>query len=102
MQQRTLPGTDLHVSEVCLGTMTFGQQNSEDEAHAQLDHARGAGINFIDTAEMYPVPPTRARRDAPRRSSATGCKISRAPNSSSPRRSQVRDAASGSAADAPT
>jgi aryl-alcohol dehydrogenase-like predicted oxidoreductase len=67
MQQRTLPGTDLHVSEVCLGTMTFGQQNSEDEAHAQLDHARGAGINFIDTAEMYPVPPdarTQGRTEA--------------------------------------
>src|SRR6185437_6675884 len=67
MQQRTLPGTDLHVSEVCLGTMTFGQQNSEDEAHAQLDHARAAGINFIDTAEMYPVPPdarTQGRTEA--------------------------------------
>ncbi|MDR3413303.1 MAG: aldo/keto reductase [Formivibrio sp.] len=51
-----LPGTDLNVSRLCLGTMTFGQQNSEAEAHAQLDRALAAGINFIDSAEMYPVP----------------------------------------------
>lgn len=57
MEYRTLPGTDLHVSHVCLGTMTWGEQNSESDAHAQLDHAVGEGINFIDTAEMYPVPP---------------------------------------------
>lgn len=54
---RTLPGTDLQVSEACLGTMTFGEQNSEAEAHAQLDRAVERGVNFIDTAEMYPVPP---------------------------------------------
>ena len=57
MQYRTLPGTELNVSRVCLGTMTWGEQNSEPEAHAQLDFAVGQGINFIDTAEMYPVPP---------------------------------------------
>jgi aryl-alcohol dehydrogenase-like predicted oxidoreductase len=57
MKYRTLPGTDLEVSEVCLGTMTWGEQNTESEAHAQLDLARAHGINFIDTAEMYPVPP---------------------------------------------
>ena len=57
MRYRTLPGTELKVSEVCLGTMTFGEQNSEAEAHAQLDYAVAQGINFIDTAEMYPVPP---------------------------------------------
>lgn len=57
MKFRTLPGTALNVSQVCLGTMTWGQQNTEAEAHAQLDHALDAGINFIDTAEMYPVPP---------------------------------------------
>ena len=57
MKYRTLPGTDLNVSAVCLGTMTWGQQNSETEAHAQLDYAIAHGINFIDTAEMYPVPP---------------------------------------------
>jgi len=57
MKFRTLPGTDMNVSQVCLGTMTWGQQNSEAEAHAQLDYAIDQGINFIDTAEMYPVPP---------------------------------------------
>jgi aryl-alcohol dehydrogenase (NADP+) len=57
MKRTTLPGTDLIVSEVCLGTMTWGEQNSEAEAHAQLDRANGAGVNFIDTAEMYPAPP---------------------------------------------
>jgi aryl-alcohol dehydrogenase-like predicted oxidoreductase len=57
MKYRTLPGTQLSVSEVCLGSMTWGQQNSEAEAHAQLDYAMARGINFIDTAEMYPVPP---------------------------------------------
>jgi aryl-alcohol dehydrogenase-like predicted oxidoreductase len=57
MQYRTLAGTQLEVSEVCLGTMTWGEQNSEPEAHAQLDYAIAQGINFIDTAEMYPVPP---------------------------------------------
>lgn len=57
MQYLTLPGTTLHVSKVCLGTMTWGQQNTEAEAHEQLDYALTQGINFIDTAEMYPVPP---------------------------------------------
>lgn len=56
MEYRTLPGTDLTVSRLCLGTMTFGQQNTEAEAHAQIDRAIAAGINFLDTAEMYPVP----------------------------------------------
>ena len=57
MQYQTLPGTDLQVSRVCLGTMTWGEQNDESDAHAQLDYATAQGINFIDTAEMYPVPP---------------------------------------------
>ncbi|MFP4279905.1 MAG: NADP(H)-dependent aldo-keto reductase [Halochromatium sp.] len=57
MNQRPLGKTDLWVSELCLGTMTFGEQNSEAEAFAQLDRAVDAGINFIDTAEIYPVPP---------------------------------------------
>ena len=60
MKYRTLPGTDLDVSEVCLGTMTWGEQNSEEDAHAQLDYALAQGVNFIDTAEMYPVPPNAA------------------------------------------
>lgn len=57
MKLRQLAHTDLHISPVCLGTMTFGDQNSEAEAHDQLDYAVAHGINFIDTAEMYPVPP---------------------------------------------
>ncbi len=57
MQYKPLPRTDLNVSRVCLGTMTWGEQNTEAQAHEQLDYAVGEGINFIDTAEMYPVPP---------------------------------------------
>lgn len=56
MNYNFLPNTDLKVSELCLGTMTFGQQNTESEGHSQLDFALEKGINFIDTAEMYPVP----------------------------------------------
>ena len=55
MNYTTLPNTDLKVSEICLGTMTFGNQNSESESHSQLDFAKEKGINFIDTAEMYPI-----------------------------------------------
>jgi aryl-alcohol dehydrogenase-like predicted oxidoreductase len=57
MKYKRLGRTDLTVSQLCLGTMTWGEQNSEAEAHEQLDAAFAAGINFIDTAEMYPVPP---------------------------------------------
>lgn len=57
MHYRPLGQTDLSVSAICLGTMTFGEQNTEAQAHEQLDRALAAGINFIDTAEMYPVPP---------------------------------------------
>jgi len=57
MQTRPLGQTGINVSRLCLGTMTFGEQNTEADAHAQLDRATAAGINFIDTAEMYPVPP---------------------------------------------
>lgn len=57
MEYTRLGNTDMNVSKVCLGTMTFGDQNTEAEAHAQLDYALAQGINFIDTAEMYPVPP---------------------------------------------
>lgn len=56
MEMRRLGRSDLMVSSVCLGTMTFGQQNSEAEGHAQLDRAFEQGVNFIDTAEMYAVP----------------------------------------------
>jgi len=57
MEFRSLGNTDIKVSLLCLGTMTFGEQNTEQQAHAQLDMAVDKGINFIDTAEMYPVPP---------------------------------------------
>ena len=67
MQTRPLGDTGIEVSRLCLGTMTFGEQNSEAEAHEQLDRAVAFGINFIDTAEMYPVPPraeTQGRTEA--------------------------------------
>ncbi|KAB0266449.1 aldo/keto reductase [Microvirga brassicacearum] len=59
MEYRRLGRTDLNVSLICLGTMTWGQQNTEAEGHAQLDYALDQGINFIDTAEMYSIPPRR-------------------------------------------
>jgi len=55
MKYTILPNTNLKVSTICLGTMTFGNQNTESEAHEQLDYAVAKGINFIDTAEMYPI-----------------------------------------------
>lgn len=57
MDLRPLGRSGMHVTSICLGTMTWGQQNTEAEAHAQLDYALERGVNFIDTAEMYPVPP---------------------------------------------
>lgn len=57
MQMRRLGRTDLHVSKICLGTMTWGQQNTEAEGHAQMDLAFERGVNFLDTAEMYSIPP---------------------------------------------
>ena len=57
MQQRRLGRSDLFVSSICLGTMTWGEQNTEEEAHAQLDRAFDRGVNFLDTAELYPIPP---------------------------------------------
>lgn len=56
MNFRRLGRTDITVSEICLGTMTFGQQNSEADGHAQLDMALDHGVNFIDTAELYAIP----------------------------------------------
>jgi aryl-alcohol dehydrogenase-like predicted oxidoreductase len=55
MKYTTLPNTSIKISRICLGTMTFGNQNTEAEAHSQLDYAVERGINFIDTAEMYPI-----------------------------------------------
>lgn len=57
MQYRKLGKTNLDVSLICLGTMTWGRQNTQDEGFAQMDYARERGINFFDTAELYAVPP---------------------------------------------
>ncbi|WP_028765760.1 NADP(H)-dependent aldo-keto reductase [Shewanella fidelis] len=57
MEYKRLSHSSLHVSQICLGTMTWGAQNTQAQAFEQLDYAIGAGVNFIDTAEMYPVPP---------------------------------------------
>ncbi|MES1991520.1 MAG: aldo/keto reductase [Pseudomonadota bacterium] len=57
MNYRKLGRTDLKVSEICLGTMTWGEQNTESQGHEQMDYALSEGINFFDTSEMYPVPP---------------------------------------------
>lgn len=56
MKYRKLGTSDISVSVICMGTMTFGQQNTEIEGHEQLDYAISQGINFVDTAEMYSVP----------------------------------------------
>ena len=56
MKYTTLPGTDIKVSKICLGTMTFGNQNTESEGFDQMDLALEKGVNFFDTAELYPVP----------------------------------------------
>jgi aryl-alcohol dehydrogenase-like predicted oxidoreductase len=57
MDMRRIGRTDLVVSKICLGTMTWGQQNTEAEGHAQMDYAFERGVNFLDTAELYPIPP---------------------------------------------
>lgn len=57
MEYRLLGTTGINVSLICLGSMTWGEQNTEQEGHAQLDYALAQGINFMDVAEMYPVPP---------------------------------------------
>ncbi|MDC3326596.1 aldo/keto reductase [Flavobacteriaceae bacterium] len=56
MKYTTLPDTDIKVSKICLGTMTWGNQNTESQGHAQMDAAFEKGVNFFDTAELYPVP----------------------------------------------
>lgn len=57
MKYTTLPHTDIEVSKICLGTMTWGKQNTEAEGHEQMNYALDQGINFFDTAELYPIPP---------------------------------------------
>ena len=57
MKTRKLGRTGINVPEICLGTMTWGSQNTEAEAHQQMDYAVERGVNFFDTAEMYPTTP---------------------------------------------
>ena len=67
MDYRELGRTGLKISSLCLGTMTFGEQNSEADGHAQMDYAFERGINIFDAAEIYPVPPkpeTQGRTEA--------------------------------------
>jgi aryl-alcohol dehydrogenase (NADP+) len=64
MKRNRLGASALEVSQICLGTMTWGEQNSEAEGHAQIDWALDHGINFIDTAEMYPIPPAQKTQGA--------------------------------------
>lgn len=67
MQYRKLGTSDIDVSVIGLGTMTWGEQNTEADAHAQLDLALDLGVTLVDTAEMYPVPPkaeTQGRTEA--------------------------------------
>lgn len=56
MKYTRIPHTDIRISKICLGTMTWGRQNNEDQAHEQMDYALDQGVNFFDTAELYPVP----------------------------------------------
>ena len=58
MEYNKLPGTNIDVSKICLGTMTWGRQNSDSEAFEQMDYSLDHGVNFFDTAELYPVPAT--------------------------------------------
>lgn len=62
MKMNKLPGTDVSVSVICAGTMNWGTFNTRPEAHEQLDYAVSRGVNFIDTAEMYPIPPSREKQ----------------------------------------
>lgn len=64
MQYETLPQLNEKVSKICLGTMTWGQQNTESDAHTQMDMALSEGVNFWDTAEMYPSPPDKDKQGA--------------------------------------
>ena len=59
MDYTTLPNTDIKVSKICLGTMTWGNQNTEADGFSQMDYALEKGVNFFDTAELYPVPATK-------------------------------------------
>lgn len=72
MEKRRLGRTDILVSKICLGTMTFGEQNTEAEGHAQLDLAFENGVNSSILPSSIPYRPRRKRRGVPRPSSAHG------------------------------
>ena len=76
MRKIQLGSSDLKVTKICLGTMTFGEQNTEADAHSQLDYAVERGVNFIDTAEMYPVMPRAETQGATERFIGTWLKKS--------------------------
>ena len=57
MKYRKLGTTDINVSVICLGTMTWGEQNTQEEGFQQMDYAVEKGVNFFDTAELYPIMP---------------------------------------------
>ena len=57
MKYRKLGNTEIEVSTICLGTMTWGEQNSQKEAFDQMNYAQENGVNFFDTAELYSIPP---------------------------------------------
>ena len=58
MEYNILPNSNIKVSKICLGTMTWGRQNNQQEAFDQMDYSIDKGVNFFDTAELYPVPAT--------------------------------------------
>lgn len=71
MKYTLIPNTNIEVSKICLGTMTYGEQNNEKEAHEQLNYAFDKGVNFIDTAEMYSIPGRKETQGASERSIGT-------------------------------
>ena len=72
MEYRKLGNTDLDVSVICLGTMTWGEQNTFEEGYEQMDYAVDQGVNFFDTAELYPIPPNQTLKERQRNALVTG------------------------------
>ncbi len=77
MHHRPLGRTGLNVPVICLGTMTYGQQNTEAEGHEQMDYALERGVTFFDTAEMYAIPPKPRRKARPSALSEAGSRRGR-------------------------
>ena len=73
MDYTTLPNTDIKVSKICLGTMTWGNQNTEADGFSQMDYALEKGVNFFDTAELYPVPATKQTQGRTSEYKRQGC-----------------------------